>query len=27
VTDTTTAEINSICRYNYIFLDTFWTAI
>jgi len=27
VTDTTTAEINSICRYTYIFSDTFWTAI
>lgn len=27
VLDTTTTEINSICRYNYIFLDTFWTVI
>ena len=27
VMDTTTTEINSICRYSYIFSDTFWTAI
>ena len=27
VIDTTTTEINSICRYSYIFSDTFWTAI
>ncbi len=27
VMDTTNAEINSICRYTYIFSDTFWTAI
>jgi transposase len=27
VMDTTTNEINSICRYTYIFSDTFWTAI
>jgi len=27
VVDTTPAEINSICRYSYIFLDPFWTAV
>lgn len=27
VMDTTPTEINSICRYTYIFSDTFWTAI
>jgi len=27
VMDTTTTEINSICRYSYIFSDTFWTSI
>ena len=27
VLDTTTTEINSICRYRYIFSDTFWTSI
>jgi len=27
VVDTTTAEISSICKYNYIFTDAFWTAI
>jgi len=27
VMDTTTTEINSICRYSFIFSDTFWTAI
>jgi len=27
VLDTTTTEINSICRYSYIFSDSFWTSI
>ena len=27
VVDTTTAEINSICRYSYIFLGDFWTVV
>jgi len=27
VMNTSPAEINSICRYSYIFLDQFWTAI
>lgn len=27
VVDTTTAEINSICRYSYIFLGEFWSVV
>jgi transposase len=27
VVDTTTTEIKSICRYTYIFSDSFWTAV
>ncbi len=27
VENTTVTEINSICKYNYIFFDTFWTSI
>jgi transposase len=27
VVNTTTTEINSICRYSYIFIDPFWTIL